>query len=552
MFRTSDGISFKPMAAMFSLPLVLATATRDWSTFEVEFASRFRLNGSSARPKSNVLSVGMTGATDASSIEEASRCTGAATRLAAFALAICSRSAADAFLNCGGESEVAAVCADVEDAAEKIKSSPEVVVEDFWDARESFRGVPTGVVVLLIAGAGGFFNRPFRDGLGCSGRVDSVFDPMGDEMSSFGFSGLGVLARGTRTLDGDAILDRTLAFSPTLEGVRNRVLGARPRPGELSMEGNCDLKGLLVDASCPGPELEPGLLRDGRAVAGLEHLDAGLSPHLLDGRDADPSGSVSKKLEMDALVLRAGVEGRCANVSMVLSAKDGRVLGAFPRFISSPSTSPSTGLLCEYELLEAPALDNFVILGVRFLVSVACETHCDEGLFLSPGSLVEGCWSRGESCSGRVAIGSRGSRDEPLVFVALGSFGRELEVGRLEIGRDLGSVFAVFEVVAAGFIVAAAAAGRFVMLLMSKLVPVARRSLEAAGRRRLLLASIGTPPCPAPIFSARLSFDGDGRSEGVLGMGRRDMGRGRPLDLPAGTLFSSIIPVADLFRGPLS
>lgn len=234
---------------MFSLPLVLAIATRDWSTFEVEFASRFRLKGSSARPKSNVLSVGITGATDAPSIGEFPFCTGATTRLAAFALAICSRSAADAFLNCGGESELAAVCAEVEDAAEKIVSSPEVVVEDFWDTRESFLGVPAGVVVLLEAGADGVFNRPFGDGLGCSGRAGSIFDATGDATSSFGFSGLGVLARGTRTLDGDAILDRTLAFSPTFDGVRNRVLDVRPRPGELSIEGNCDLKGLFIKIS---------------------------------------------------------------------------------------------------------------------------------------------------------------------------------------------------------------------------------------------------------------------------------------------------------------
>lgn len=124
-------------------------------------------------------------------------------------------------------------------------------------------------------------------------------------------------------------------------------------------------------------------------------------------------------------------------------------------------------------------------------------------------------------------------------------------MGRLEVGRGLRSVFAVFEVSAAGFIVAAAAAGKFVVLLMSKPDPVARRSLEAAGRRRMLLASLGIPPFPPPLVSHRLSFDGDGRSEGVLGMGRRDIGRGRPLDLPAETLFSSIITFADLSCDPV-
>lgn len=552
IFRTSDGISFRPNAAMFSLPLVLATVTRDWSTLEVEFASRLRLKGSSARPKSNVSSVGITGESNGPSARGVCSCDGAcwaAARLVAFARAICSLRAADAFLNCGGDSADAAVCADVVDAAENRVSSPDAVVEDFWDVSESFLGVPDGVLLVFSAvGMEGFLNRPFTGGRAWLGRAATALGPMGDAAVKPGFSGLGVLERGI-AMPGDTILEGALAFSPTLEGLRMRVLGIRPRAGVLSIGGSGDLKRLFVRTSWPGPEpgpeLEPGLLRDCGIGGGWElserRLDPGLSPRLLTGLDVDPDGSFSKKLDMETLLFRAGVEGRCDSVSIVLSANDGR--GGFnvlPRIVSSPAQSSSTGLFCECESLDAPPFDMLVILGVRFLFKLVCETHCDEGLFLKPGSFVEGCWSPGEACSGKLPRGSRGSRDMPLAFVGLGSFGVELNVGRLETGRGLARVFALFEVV---FVVEVAylalltgGGGMLARLLMPKLDAAARRSLEATGRKRMLRPSPGPPP-----FPAKLSFDCDGRIAVDLGVGRRDSGRGRPLVFPGGSLFSSIV-----------
>lgn len=244
-------------------------------------------------------------------------------------------------------------------------------------------------------------------------------------------------------------------------------------------------------------------------------------------------------MELEALFFRAGDEGKCDSVSIVLSAKDG--VGGFnarPRIVLSPAPSSSTGLFCECESLDAPPFDMLVILGVRFLFKV--EIHCDEGRFLKPGSFVESCWPPGEACSGKLPRGSR--RGMPLVLVALGSFGTELNVGRLEIGRGLWRVFAPLEVV---FVVGAVglalliAGGTFVRLLIPKLDAAARRSLEAAGRKRMPFP----PPSPPP-FPTKLSFDGEGRGAVDLGVGRRDIGRGRPLDLPGMTLLSSIVASA--------
>lgn len=247
-------------------------------------------------------------------------------------------------------------------------------------------------------------------------------------------------------------------------------------------------------------------------------------------------------MELEALLFKAGVEGRCDNVSIVLSAKDG--LGGFnvrSRIPSSLTSSSSTGLFCECESLDAAPFDMLVILGVRFLFNVVCEIHWDEGLFLNAGSFVDSCWPPGElACSGKLPRGSRGSRDKPWVFVALGSFGTELNVGRLETGRGLGSVFGpledVFGVEAVDLAVVIAGGGMFVRLLMPKLDAAAKRSLEAAGRKR-----VPRPPSSVPPFPFKLSFDGDGRSAVDLGVGRRDIGRGRPLDLPGGILVSSIV-----------
>lgn len=353
-------------------------------------------------------------------------------------------------------------------------------------------------------------------------------------------------------LEVDAMLGCTLPLSPTLEGFRIRVPEVRLGMGGISIASSCDLKGLFDERSWFGPELEPGRLSDGRANVGLElserRLDPGRSPHLLTGLDVDPSGSVSKKLELEALLLllKEGVEGSWASVSLVLSAKEGGGLNPLPRSVSSPVESPSTGLLCEGESF-APPFEMFVMLGVRFRVKVAWEIHCDEGRFLKPGSLVDGCLSPGTSCSVRVPRASRGRRVELLLFPPLGSLGTVLEVGRLEIGRGLGRVLAVDEIEAAGFVSVILVGGTLALLFVAKADPVARRSLEAAGRKRMLLPSAGFPPYPT-----KLSIDGEGRKAVVLGMGRRDMGRGRPLplDLPGGALFSSI--VLPFIRGPVS
>lgn len=231
--------------------------------------------------------------------------------------------------------------------------------------------------------------------------------------------------------------------------------------------------------------------------------------------------------------MREGVEGRCDSVSIVLSARDGRGgFSALPRTVPSPAPpSPSIAFFCEYESLGAPPFDRLEILGVRFLFRDVCESHWDEGFFLRLGSLVvEGCCSPGEYCSGRLPKGSRGSLDRPLEFVALGSLGKALDVGKLETGRGLGRVFAAVAFVVAG-------GGMLERLLMPKLEAEAKRSLEAAGRSRLFFSAAGASATPYP---AKLSFEGDGRRAVDLGVGRRDIGRGRPLDLPGRDLFSAM------------
>lgn len=189
--------------------------------------------------------------------------------------------------------------------------------------------------------------------------------------------------------------------------------------------------------------------------------------------------------------------------------------------------------------LDAASLAKFVMLGVRVLVRVGWEIHCEDGRFLRPGSFEEGCRSRGPSCSGRAAIdGSRGSLEKPLATVDdFGRVGWEWIVGRLATGRGLERVFAVVEMAGATLRLAVVGGGMFEMLLVPKTEPVARRSLEADVRSRGVLAS------PGPVgAAARLSLDG-ARRRGMpvgLGAGRRDIGLGRPLVLPAGSLLSSM------------
>lgn len=125
-----------------------------------------------------------------------------------------------------------------------------------------------------------------------------------------------------------------------------------------------------------------------------------------------------------------------------------------------------------------------------------------------------------------------GIRDNPLLLPLPlpAGLGWGLKVGRLEVGRALGRPRTEVE------FLEAVGDDWLVMLLMPETeAGGARRSLEAAGRRREETISGA---------AARLSLDCDGRrAVGMLvdlGMGRREVGLGRAL-LPAGSLFSSMV-----------
>ena len=157
MPMTSAGISRKFKAAMFKRPLVRAAATRARITLACDSPLRFWLKGS--RPKSNVVSVGMTGAEsrasapkpadkaapDVAPFSPESCCE--ATRLAAFARAICSRSAAEDFWLfatglCPREDSAGSLLSAVEavDALEAWDLAvPARDAVDARDAREVFR-----------------------------------------------------------------------------------------------------------------------------------------------------------------------------------------------------------------------------------------------------------------------------------------------------------------------------------------------------------------------------------------------------------------------------
>jgi hypothetical protein len=112
-----------------------------------------------------------------------------------------------------------------------------------------------------------------------------------------------------------AILDLERSRIPDIEGVLN-VPSPRPRAGELSTEGNWGLNG--VDKSCRGPELDPGLLSEGRGLDGVAasflRLDPGRELRLA-GLDIDLHCSgCSKKFELDVLDRKAGDEGSRDNV----------------------------------------------------------------------------------------------------------------------------------------------------------------------------------------------------------------------------------------------
>lgn len=130
-------------------------------------------------------------------------------------------------------------------------------------------------------------------------------------------------------------------------------------------------------------------------------LEGGREARLLAGLELAPNGSSSKKLELEVLGRRAGAGDRCDSVSMVLSAREGRGL------LSPPAAGSSTGLVWDCASPATSSLAVFVMLGVRFRVNCAVEIHCDEGLFLKPGSFdeveeEEGWRLRRGSCSGRL------------------------------------------------------------------------------------------------------------------------------------------------------
>lgn len=138
-------------------------------------------------------------------------------------------------------------------------------------------------------------------------------------------------------------------------------------------------------------------------------------------------------------------------------------------------------------------------------------------------------------------MGLRGSREKALFVAGLGSFGCEFEVGRYEVGRGLGSVFAAIGVEWAGGALVMGG-GKLVKFPIPKLGLVFKRSLEAEGRKRVVFTS-------GPMPLDKFSFDADGRMAVDLGIGRRDIGRGRPLDLPAAGLFSSMFECILLILG---
>lgn len=115
--------------------------------------------------------------------------------------------------------------------------------------------------------------------------------------SRLGTSLLGVVDRGRCKPGTDAILDLERFRKPDVDGVL-KAPSRRPRIGELSAGGNCGLKGF--DKSWRGPELDPGLLSEGRELArfgsSILKLDPGRELRLA-GLDADLYGSGSKKFE---------------------------------------------------------------------------------------------------------------------------------------------------------------------------------------------------------------------------------------------------------------
>ncbi len=131
-------------------------------------------------------------------------CDGA--RLAALALAIWSRKAADELLYArpgSVESDVIPVLADATEGLEALVPSYEAT-DDPRETNDAFLGV-SAAAVFFSAGADGFFNKP-TDGRLLKGLGARVLEAdLGTGISGTRFSGLGLRDRGTETVLGGGI-----------------------------------------------------------------------------------------------------------------------------------------------------------------------------------------------------------------------------------------------------------------------------------------------------------------------------------------------------------
>lgn len=258
---------------------------RDCITFRFVFSNCFWPKGSSERPKSPKSKLASVGTSGDFGIADPDACLLAA-RLAAFAFAICSRNAADDFLDAGwgassAESTVRAV--DTVEALERFRSSLDVIeyLIDGTDILGTGRmdksdDVKLVEVGLTNAGIDGFLNRPFTEARGFRALAVIVLDPYLETDGSKSFSGLGV--RGPMEAERDAF-DCSL-----LEAEDGFIVGVFVIVGVFAME---DV--LLVGVPCTVDS--GGLYEFVDALELLCRLSDGpeLEPGRLNGRDMEPS-----------------------------------------------------------------------------------------------------------------------------------------------------------------------------------------------------------------------------------------------------------------------
>lgn len=181
-------------------------------------------------PKSNEVSVGTRG--DAGTWPEVTTCSEmssdmdacldtAAARLAAFAFAICSLSAAEDFRAVAAagdtvDSAVMVVLVSEVTEAPDLKVPEREVADDVCEADDTFLGV-SEAPLLLRDGRDGFLRRPVTGALALVGRAANVFAPYfkdGVACAGAGLSGLGVFERDIRELPGDFRVPDTLVVVP--------------------------------------------------------------------------------------------------------------------------------------------------------------------------------------------------------------------------------------------------------------------------------------------------------------------------------------------------